>query len=164
MRVPTASCPLCGRPTDEHNRHLRFRLPEPVLDVPDAEREQRTWGSDVLLQVQGVGAFVRILVPVHLTGGYTVTFGAWLGVHPDDVRRAYEVWHTDSYKDLELNGRLANVLPPWESETIARPLRAAVRDPESVPVAVDSSDEFLRRVLTEEWPHEEILGAIEPYE
>jgi len=68
-----------------------FRLPEPVLDVPEAERASRTWGNDVLMQVQGVGAFVRILVPVHLTGGYTVTFGAWLGLHPDDLRRAHTV-------------------------------------------------------------------------
>jgi hypothetical protein len=29
-----------------------------------------------------VGAFLRALLPVQLTGGYTVTFGVWVGVHP----------------------------------------------------------------------------------
>jgi hypothetical protein len=162
--VTMASCALCGRPLDEHNRHLRFHLPEPVLDVPRPEREARTWGNDVLMQVLGVGAFVRVLVPIHLTGGYTVTFGAWLGVDPDDLRKAYGVWHTDDYRDLELDGRLANMLPPWESHTLARPLRAIVRDPDVVPYAAESSDDFLQRVLTDEWPHEEILAAVAPYE
>jgi hypothetical protein len=58
----------------------------------------------------------------------------------------------------------ANVLPPWEGETLARPLRAVVRDPDSVPFADDSADPFLHRVLTEEWSHDEVLAAIEPYE
>ena len=116
------------------------------------------------MQVQGVGAFVRVLVPTHLSGGYTVTFGAWLGVHPDDLRRAYEVWWTDAYADLVLEGRLANMLPPWESETYAKPMLVAVRDPDAVPYAVGSTDDFLQSVLTEEWPHEAVLSAIARFE
>ncbi len=135
-----------------------------MLDVPEAERAERTWGNDVIMQVRGVGSLVRILVPVQLTGGFKVTFGAWLGVHPDDLRRSYEVWNADAYRDLRLEGRLANMLPPWESDTIARPLTAEVREVDEVPHAVDSSDEFLRRVLTDKWPHEEILAAVAPYE
>ena len=71
-------CPTCGRRLDEHRRHLRFRLP--VLEVPEEDRADRTWGNDVMMQVQAVGCFVRILIPVRLTGGYTVTYGAWLAV------------------------------------------------------------------------------------
>jgi hypothetical protein len=40
------------------------------------------------MQVPGVGAFARPLLPVHLTGEYTVTFGLWLAVHPDEMRVA----------------------------------------------------------------------------
>jgi hypothetical protein len=116
------------------------------------------------MQVQGIGAFVRVLVPVHLTGGYKVTFGAWLGVHPDDLRRAYEVWPTDDYSALALEGHLANMLPPWEAETIARPMTAAVRNTDEFPYAENSTDPFLQRVLTEEWPHELVLAAVAPYE
>lgn len=158
------ACPTCGRPRDEHNRHLRFKLPQPVLDAPEEERDARTWGNDVLMQVQGVGAFVRVLVPVKLTGGYSVTFGAWLSVSPDDLRRAYDIWWTPEYGTLRLSGVLANMLPGWERETYAKPLDAAVRDPQSVPYAVFSADDFLRRVLTEEWPHEQVLAAVAPFE
>ena len=162
--MPAEICPHCGRPLDAHNRHLRFALPEPVLDVPVAERAARTWGSDVLMQVQDVGAFVRVLVPVHLTGGFTVTFGAWLGVHPDDLRKAYELWWTEEYSGLKLEGRLANMLPPWESEIYAKPLNVVVRNRDEVPYADSSSDDFLQNVLTREWPHEHVLAAVARYE
>lgn len=157
------ACAFCARPLDEHNRHLRFKLPQPVLAVPEGERAERSWGNDVLLQVQGVGAFVRVLVPVRLTGGFTVTFGAWLSVHPDDLRRAYAAWPTPEYASLRLDGVLANMLPSWEQETYTKPLSAAVVDPEHAPYAESSPDDFMARVLADEWPHDLVLGAIAPY-
>jgi len=162
--MTAALCPSCGRPLDEHNRHIRFGVPEPVLDVPEEERAERTWGNDVLMQVRDVGAFVRILVPVKLTGGYTVTYGAWLGVRPEDLRHAWEEWWAPSYASLRLRGLLANMLPGWESETYGKPLEAAVLDVEQVPYAVDSEDEFMRQVLQAEWPHQAVLAAVAPYE
>ncbi len=164
MRVSAAVCTHCGRPIEEHNRHLRFVLPEPVLDIPEDERAERTWGNDVLMAVRDVGSFVRIVVPVRLSGGYTVTFGAWLGVHPDDVRRAHEVWESPDYSTLELDGRLANMLPSWEEQSYGRPLRARVRHVDEVPYAVESADADLQRILTDEWPHESVLAAIAPFE
>ena len=159
-----ALCQSCGRPLDEHNRHLRFGVPEPVLSVPEEERASRTWGNDVLMQVLGIGAFVRILVPVKLTGGYTVTYGAWLSVHSEDLRHAWKVWMAPSYRELRLSGVLANMLPGWESETYVKPVEAAVLNVEQVPYAVDSTDEFMRHVLRDEWPHETVLDAVAPHE
>lgn len=71
------ACPTCGRPVDAHDRHVRFRLPDPVLAVPDQERTEGTWLShadanqSVMMMVPTVGTFVRSLLPVRLTGGYT---------------------------------------------------------------------------------------------
>ncbi len=159
------SCPNCGRPLDEHNRHIRFGVPEPVLSIPEEERPALTWGNDVLMRVEGIGGFVRILVPVKLSGGYTVTYGAWLSVESADLRLAWEVWKDDSrYQELRLAGVLANMLPAWEDETYVKPLEAAVLNVEHTPYAVDSSDDFMRRVLRDEWPHEVVLAAIAPYE
>jgi hypothetical protein len=152
--MANGQCPTCGRPLDEHNRHLRFGVPEPVLGIPEAERPARTWGNDVLMQVEDVGAFVRILVPVTLSGGYKITYGAWLSVSPQDLRRAWEVWRLPSYADLRLDGVLANMLPGWEDDTYAKPVTASVLDVEQIPYAVDSQDPFMRRVLNDEWPHE----------
>jgi len=156
-------CPNCGRPREEHNRHIRFKLPEPVLAIPEEDRKAITWGNDVLMAVKDLGSFVRILIPIKLSGGYTVTYSAWLSVHSSDLKRAWEVWTDDAYVDLKLFGYLANKLPTWEVETFTKPLQAAVLNVEHTPYAVDSSDEFMRRLIHDEWPHEEILAAIAQY-
>jgi hypothetical protein len=116
------------------------------------------------MQVEGIGGFIRILIPVKLTGGYTVTYGAWLSVAFNDLRRAWEVWTHPEYCDLRVAGVLANMLPGWESDTYIKPLEAAVLNTEHVPYAVDSSDAFMRRVIQDEWPHEHLLAAIAPYQ
>ena len=128
--MSVAVCAHCGRLTEEHNRHLRFVLPEPVLAVPVEERAARTWGNEVLMMVEEVGAFVRVLVPA----------------------------------ELKLDGMLANMLPPWEEQTYRHPLRVAVRNPEEVPYAVESTEADLQRILTDEWSHDFVLAAVAPFE
>jgi hypothetical protein len=116
----------------------------------------------VVLQVEGVGAFVRTLLPIHLTGGYAITVGTWLAVPPDDLRYAWEVWwDSEKYPDLRLEGFLANAVPPWGKDLLAKPATALVRNPEQVPYLTDSSDELLKRILEAEWPHEEVLDALD---
>jgi hypothetical protein len=131
------------------------------LAVPEKERESLTWGNDVLMQVQGVGAFVRVLLPVRLTGGYSQTFGVWLGVHPDDLKRAWEVWPTDEYRDLALEGVLANAIPPWDAEVFGAPARATVVDKEHAPYITASTHAVLSEILTSDWPHAQILPAVD---
>lgn len=127
--------------------------------MAEPARAALTWGNDVLMQVQGIGAFVRILVPIKLTGGYTVTYGTWLSVHPGDLRRAWEVWRLPAYRELRLDGVLANRLPGWERESYGKPVQAAVLHADHLPYAVGSPDHAMRRVLLEEWPHDIVLAA-----
>jgi len=135
-----------------------------VLDAPEQERTPGTWMShgdartSVMMQVPNIGAFVRALLPVRLTGGFTVTFGVWLGVHPDDLQHAFRVWWEDEYADLVLDARLANALPVWG--LLMAPVRAVVRDTEQTPYCADSPNEKLAAVLTDEWPHRLVLDAI----
>lgn len=155
---------MCGRSRDSHNRHVRFRLPDPVLRAPERERTPGTWMShadavsSVMLQVPGVGSFVRVLLPVTLLGGDTVTYGVWLGVHPDDLQRAFREWWTPMCLELVLEGRIANDVQPWG--LLAKPATAVVRNPEETPYLAHSMDPVAERVLTQEWPHEEVLDAL----
>lgn len=164
QRKDQRSCPTCGRPIDAHNRHVRFRLPDPVLELPDQERTEGTWlseadaNSSVIMQVPDLGAFVRVLLPVHLTGGYRVTFGAWLGVDPAELRRASSLWWEPEYAGLEFEGRLANALPGWG--LLAAPAQAAVLNPDETPYIVGSSDHEFNHVLRDEWPHRDVLDRI----
>ena len=93
-----SSCASCGRPLDQHDRHVRFRLPDPVLATNDQEHAPGVWMNDadpeksVMMQVPDLGPFVRALLPVRLTAGHTVTFGVWVSVQPDDLQRAFASW------------------------------------------------------------------------
>lgn len=159
-----SQCSTCGRPTDAHDRHVRFRLPDPVLRLPEQDGTKGTWTTDpdpnkaVMMLVPDAGAFVRALLPVHLTGGHTVTFGVWIGVYPDDLKRAFESWWAPEYPQLKMDGRLANALPGWE--VFGVPVTIAVSDPEATPYCVSSSDQQLASVLTDHWDHDRILAGL----
>jgi hypothetical protein len=143
---------------------MRFGLPEPVLAIPQADREARIWrASDDLLEVRDVGAFVRVLVPLSLTQGYQVVFGAWMGVESEVLREAFEVWWGDGYRSLRLDGVLANRLPPWEDQTYGAVITAAVRDVGQLPYAVASPGPAMQDILTRKWPHELVLAALAAY-
>lgn len=162
--APTDICPTCGRALESHNQHFRFTLPDPVLSAAEREQTPGTWmshadaGTSMMMQVPGVGPFMRALLPVRLTGGYTVTFGVWLAVHPDDLQHIFAVWWEPDYARLVVHGWLANSLPVWD--LIATPVRAVVRDTEQTPYCADSPDEQLAKVLEDEWPHDLVLDAI----
>lgn len=113
-----------------------------------------------MLQVPGVGPFVRCLLPVRLSGGFKVTFGVWLAVSPDDLQHAFRIWWEPQYRDLRLHGFLGNRLPVWG--LLGAPAIAAVLHDDQTPYIVESPHDGLSRVLTEQWPHEELLAALPP--
>lgn len=159
-----ATCALCGRPGDGHDRNVRFRLPDPVVGLPEQERTPGIWLSEpdparaVMMQVPELGGFVRALLPVQLAGGHSVTFGVWVGLHPGDLKETFDVWWAPEYKDLRLDGRLANALPLWE--VFGVPVSLEVRDPDATPYCVSSQDEKLHSVLTSEWDQELVWAAL----
>ena len=160
----TEHCPNCGHALDEHDRHVRFKLPTPVFDQPDWEKLDGLWMShetpseSVMLRTTDLGAFVRVLLPVRLDGGYQVTYGAWLGVDPDDMRHAFDVWWSPSYPELRLEGRFANTVEPWG--LLGTPVVATVIDDEHTPYCTESSDQTMATVLGTEWAHELILSTL----
>ncbi|HET9143631.1 hypothetical protein [Actinophytocola sp.] len=143
---------------------MRFTLPQPVLDgfgtelPPDSWLSHDTPGASVMMQVPSVGAFVRALLPIRMTGGHTLTYGLWLAVDPGELHRIFGVWWEPEYVDLRFTGWLANPVPPWGMLTTL--VDAVVRDPEHTPYCDRSPDPVLSRVLTEEWQHTDVLGAL----
>ncbi|GAA3233729.1 hypothetical protein GCM10010532_070620 [Dactylosporangium siamense] len=142
---------------------MRFTLPDPVLDLPEQERTPDTWMShasareSVMMQVPGLGAFVRALLPVRLTGGYTITFGVWIAIDPAHLQGIHAIWMEPEYQDLRMAGWLANAVPPWG--LLFAPVQTVVRDPDQTPYCDSSADPQLDRVLHEEWPHDLVLAA-----
>ncbi|MEV6559851.1 hypothetical protein AB0M22_29310 [Nocardia sp. NPDC051756] len=157
-------CPTCGHDLDPRDRHIRFQLPDPVLDLPDRELTAGTWMSgpapndSVMMQVPGMGAFIRVLLPIDLTAGYTLTYGAWLAIDPRELVPIFEVWYAPEYTGLVVNGWLANAIEPWG--LLASPVVATVRDADQTPYCDHSGDPLLDRVLHEQWPHELFLDDL----
>ena len=66
--VDEQRCGMCGGPVDAHDRQIRFRLPEPVLDSPEQGRVPGAWLSHESPEASVMMQFVRALLAVRLTG------------------------------------------------------------------------------------------------
>ncbi|MBW9119067.1 DUF2199 domain-containing protein [Microbacterium trichothecenolyticum] len=157
------TCAHCGVAVDLHDRDIRFTQPEPVLDAPDIEPSD-VWmtGKDadesVLMQVQGVGTFVRALLRVQLSGGSAVTYGVWVGIDPTDLPRVMDVWWKPEYADLQLEGVLANFVEPWGLYGSRVSLRVLNED--HTPYCVASPESTLAAVINDEWDHKFVLDTL----
>lgn len=142
----------------EHEKNLRFQLPDPVLQITGQHLIPGAWLSheipnvSVMMQIPGLGPFVRALLPIRLAGGRKITLGVWVAIHPDELQRAYLAWWEPEYAGLRLTGYLANAINPWG--LLGAPVELAVRDTEQTPYCVSSPRQDLSDVLQIEWPHE----------
>lgn len=150
------SCPHCGRRVAEHEWHFRSIWPERVAQSLDRFDASSFWGNDELLQVPGLGSYVRMLVRVDLVGLPSMTYRVWLEVFPEELERAWSVWETPAYQQLELRGILANRLKGWPVEVLDQTVEASVLSGEEIPVAKRSDNEPLGRILRERWEPAEL--------
>ncbi len=123
------------------------------------EQRAASWGNRSLQRLEGVGAFVRCLMPVSLSGGGSVTYSVWLRVDDDQLREANRVWTTDEYQDLILYGTVANTVKPWEG-LLGESARTEVRDTETLPYLVAAEGSLLSRILSEPWDRDDVLSRI----
>src|SRR3989442_9766282 len=82
-RVGAETCSLCGRPLDAHDRDVRFGLPNRIFELPE-EKRQLSRGGQAMVAARGIGQFVRVLLPVRLTGGFRIPFFPRASWTPDD--------------------------------------------------------------------------------
>lgn len=111
-----------------------------------------------MMAVEGVGSFVRALIPVQLTGGHSVTFGVWIEVPTSEMHRALSDWFAPSYPDLTMDGHLANELPPWN--VLGAPIRLTVLNTDHTPYGTSSTNSALSAVIDDTWNHQLVLSAL----
>jgi hypothetical protein len=133
---------------------VTFENPDVVFQIEPELLE--IWGGDPFIAIKDVGFFIRVIVPVRLSDGYSVDFGTWLEVFSEDFRTAWQTWNFPEYKDLVLEGYLANDISPWGKLPHAL-VKATVREMSQVPYATSSDDELVTRILGETWPHADVL-------
>lgn len=78
---------------------------------------------------QPIGAFVRALLPIQLTGGFSLTSGHGSRSIPVTCEECGNSGTRMPTPELGLDGYLANDLPPWERKVLGVPAVAEVLDP-----------------------------------
>jgi len=152
------------RPAAAHDRHVRFRLPERVLNSPARENAPGSWLShgspdtSVMMQVPPIGAFVRALMPVSLSGGYTVTYGLWVGIAP--------AGSSEGVRGL-VGGGVQGFASGWIPGELGPALEAAGSACQSCrtrsgahPVLLGELGPAAFPGATEQWPHDEIIDSL----
>jgi hypothetical protein len=149
-------CACCGIAPDPQGRpfSITFEQPDVIFEIPDVLLE--TWGGDPFLAIKDVGFFVRVILPIKLTDGFSVHIGTWLECHAEDFRKAWQTWNFPEYADLEIEGYVGNEMEPWKKFPHAL-VKATVRDMAQVPYLTASQNEVFTRILTETWPHADVL-------
>jgi hypothetical protein len=129
---------------------MRYQLPDELFALDESARVD-VWQSPQdradLATFRDRG-FVRVLIPVHLDDDSSVTFGGWLEVSHEDMVRVFRTWWSDAYRELRVEGRLANALPPWGAAVLGRAGAAEVLIDSQIPYVVSSTDPLFVDVLT----------------
>jgi hypothetical protein len=140
---------------------IRVDRPDAVIDIPESERREAVRGNDFLLHEQRAGWFVRCLLPISLTGGLTVTFGAWVRIDEVTFERIGTVWRSPSYRQLRFSGSFANAVQPWGPELLDAPVTVAVRDEDALPyVVVAPAAPLLSSLVTDTWDRDRVLSSL----
>jgi hypothetical protein len=154
--LPGCSC--CGAPLDGVDLDIRSALPDAFLAL-SAEQRASAWGNSDFQRLEGIGGFLRCLMPVRLSGGGSVTYSVWLRLDDEQLRHALAVWSTPEYAALELHGEVANAIKPWPG-LLGEAAGAVIRDAGTLPYLVADENSLLSRVLTDVWDRDDVLSRI----
>ncbi|HEX8869977.1 MAG TPA: hypothetical protein VF821_30220 [Lentzea sp.] len=147
----TVQCGCCGAEITSTDRiDYRLNRPEPLIGVPSEQLGAPTGG---LLVGPDGDSYLRCLLPVRLTGGVELVFGAWMRISKVDAMYAHAVWDNDSeYPNFRVSGTFANVILPWD--LLGVPVEAAVLNADELPYYTSHP------LLDREWDRDEVLSCI----
>lgn len=156
-KAPLEPCSCCGisRNPDGRPLSITFEQPDVIEQIHPALLD--TWGGDPFLAIKNVGFFIRVILPIKLTDDFAIDFGTWLEIYNEDFKAAWAAWNFPEYKDLEIEGYIANQIAPFEKFPHAL-VKATVREVEHVPYLTSSANETYMKLLTETWPHATVLA------
>jgi hypothetical protein len=155
-KAPLEPCVCCGIAPDPRGRPFSITFEQPdVIEQIEPELLD-TWGGDPFLAIKNLGFFLRVILPVKLSDGFAIDFGTWLEIDNEDFRTAWQTWNFPEYKNLEIEGYVANEIEPFGKFPHAL-VKATVRELEQVPYLTSSDNEVFTKLLSETWPHAEVL-------
>lgn len=165
---PQPVCSCCGKPIPEGNLAWDIEEPDPLAYLSESERAANlVVQTRAIVQVKGLGNFIRVILPVPVEHDRQATFGVWLCItEPGEWGRVLDAGKQggDAWAGLKFAGRLVTALEPWP-DIFGVWTQAVVPAADKVPQLVHSVDPLLAHVLTNVWPEDVIRldrGTHEP--
>jgi len=147
----------CGIAPDPQGRpfSITFTLPDVHYDIHPELLD--TWGDDPFLAIKDVGFYLRVLLPVKLTDGYSVNSAHGSRSILKSSTPAWEQVELPRVQGLCLRRPSGQSPGALEAHAGARHVKAKVLDVAQVPVRRRESGSSGARIITETWPHDEVL-------
>jgi hypothetical protein len=131
-------------------------------DFAALSAEERAAGvvfeSRAFIVAEGFGAAARVILPIGLDTGHTVTLGVWVAPHDPDTMARTAREGGAAWVGYTFTGTLLNAVRPWP-ETVHTEITARGLVDGELARVVDAADPLLKRVLTEKWPHQDVVDA-----
>lgn len=155
VRLPgmASICPTCGKEVSGLDREVSFGLPDELFAIPEDLRDGHVFSDGKnFAHLDGKRFFMRVLLPVPLDIGHEYRFGVWMEVSEKDAQRVWQMWNEPGYVEAEVDGTLANAVPPWGARLLEAPCHASARNQNDVMFIDDSRNAELATILSTPWP------------
>ena len=162
--VHDATC-SCGAPLDPQRPGFDLPLPYLIAELSDAERQTKVRvDTGAMMIADGVGNFLKVRLAVALDDGRTVVFRTWVYLESDVIEEFVRRVHDGSLGGFRFEGLFCNAVEPWGEALLQAPVvLGGQQQYEDGSIAItevlDTSDPLLKRVLTERWSAQLVLGS-----
>ena len=153
------TCHCCGETLSADNLAWDFLQPDDFAELSAKQRAAAiTFESRAFIVAEGFGAAARVILPIGLDTGHPVTLGVGVAPHAPDTMARTARQGGSAWVGYTFTGTLLNAVEPWP-ETIHTEITARGLVDGELARVVDAADPLLKRVLTEKWPHRDVVGA-----
>jgi hypothetical protein len=136
-----------------------YQLPDCVWAQPAEQRSPRN--SPDFAEV-GERRFIRGLLPIRLPDGREFRYGVWLEIDEATFIEVNRSWgDPERYPRLRFGATIANAAPPWRDQLLGVAVEVGVRDQDSRPFVIASSQSWLQDLLDHGWTMTEYRAAID---
>lgn len=136
-----------------------FQLPDCVWAQP---AEQRSPRNTLDFAELGPRRFIRGLMPIRLPDGREFRYGVWLEIDEPTFVEVNRSWSDPvRYPQLRFPATIANAAPPWNERLLGAAVDVGVRDQDSRPFVIGSSQTWLQDLLERGWTLADYRAAVD---
>lgn len=136
-----------------------YQMPDCVWQQPADQRSRRNTPDFAEL---GPRRFVRGLLPIRLPDGREFRYGLWLEIDEPTFQEVNRSWSDpERYPALRFQATIANAAPPWGDPLLGAAVDVGVRDQDSRPFVLASSQPWLQDLLARGWTMAEYRAAVD---